>query len=151
MAAGSFNQLDEIIEPHRRDDDPMIFLVDHFFGKKPLINRIPLRGHDKIVFADVTHEPKTSLVDKLAQQLKDEFRKVSGIIGIGGGSTMDPCKSCFFNDEQSRLVSGLPGLGSCKVSRAFIKWEFQRLVVQVQKVSRTCVLTGPTKKAGNEF
>ena len=28
---GSFNQLDEIIEPHRKDDNPMIFLVDHFF------------------------------------------------------------------------------------------------------------------------
>ena len=90
---GSFNQLDEIIEPHRREDDPMIFLVDHFFEKKPLINRIPLRGNDKIVFADVTYEPKTSHVDKLAQQLKDEFGNVSGIIGIGGGSTMDLAKA----------------------------------------------------------
>src|SRR6185436_20705343 len=91
---GSFNQLDEIIEPHRKDDHPMIFLVDHFFSggpggeKKQLINRIPLRGHDKVIFADVTYEPKTSLVDLLARQLKEEFGEVSGIIGIGGGSTM---------------------------------------------------------------
>src|SRR5215831_9109346 len=89
---GSFNQLDEIIEPHRTDE-PMIFLVDHFFKGKPLMNRIPLRGHDKIVLADVTHEPKTSLVDQLSQQLKDEFKTISGIIGIGGGSTMDLAKA----------------------------------------------------------
>src|SRR4030095_1526850 len=90
---GSFNQLDEIIEPHRQNSEPMIFLVDHFFKDKPLVARIPLRGHDKIVFADVTDEPKTSQVDSLAQQLKTEFGKISGIIGIGGGSTMDLAKA----------------------------------------------------------
>jgi 3-deoxy-alpha-D-manno-octulosonate 8-oxidase len=37
---GSLNQLDEIIEPHRKEDDPMIFLVDHFFKDKPLIAAI---------------------------------------------------------------------------------------------------------------
>src|SRR5689334_19380233 len=90
---GSFAQLDEIIEPHRKDDKPMIFLVDHFFSGKPLIDHIPLNENDKVVFADVTYEPKTSQVDKLAQQLKNEFGNVSGIIGIGGGSTMDLAKA----------------------------------------------------------
>ena len=28
---GSFNQLDEILEPRRQKDAPMIFFVDHFF------------------------------------------------------------------------------------------------------------------------
>ena len=85
---GSFNQLDEILAPYRKQDAPMIFLVDHFFRGKPLINRIPLKGKDKVIFADVTYEPKTSYVDKLAGQLKDEFGTVSGIIGIGGGSVI---------------------------------------------------------------
>ena len=86
---GSFNQLDEILAPQRKGDAPMIFLIDHFFENKPLINRIPLRGKDKIVFADVTYEPKTTQVDALAKELKEEFGSISGIIGIGGGSTMD--------------------------------------------------------------
>ena len=30
---GSFEQLDEILIPRRKGDSPMIFLVDHFFGK----------------------------------------------------------------------------------------------------------------------
>src|SRR5262249_6005104 len=94
---GCFDQLDEIIAPQRKDGQPMIFLVDHFFssGKKskPLLSRVPLRSNDKIVFADVTHEPKTTYVDDLARQLKNEFGAVSGIVGIGGGSTMDLAKA----------------------------------------------------------
>ena len=86
---GSFNQLDEIIAPHRKPGSPMVFLVDHFFEGKPLASRVPLRGNDKIIFADVTYEPKTTYVDKLANELKAEFGTVSGVVGIGGGSTMD--------------------------------------------------------------
>ena len=68
---GSFNQLDEILAPNRKGDAPMIFLVDHFFEGKPLVQRIPLNGKDKIVFADVTHEPKTKQVDALAASLRE--------------------------------------------------------------------------------
>ena len=50
---GSFSQLDSILQPHRVDEAPMIFLVDHFFEGKDLPNRIPLRGNDKVIFADV--------------------------------------------------------------------------------------------------
>ena len=71
----------------------MVFLVDHFFEGKPLAQRVPLRGNDKIIFVDVTYEPKTTYVDSLANQLKDEFGTVSGVIGIGGGSAMDLAKA----------------------------------------------------------
>src|SRR5215213_9135892 len=90
---GCFNQLDEMIAPRRRNGAPMIFLVDHFFEGKPLVSRVPLQGNDKIIFVDVTYEPKTTYVDSLAKQLKDEFGTVSGVIGIGGGSAMDLAKA----------------------------------------------------------
>ena len=90
---GSFNQLDDILAPQRNGDAPIIFLLDHFFEGKNLVNRIPIRGKDKIVIVDVTYEPKTTQVDKLAQSLKEEFGTVSGVIGIGGGSTMDLAKA----------------------------------------------------------
>jgi 3-deoxy-alpha-D-manno-octulosonate 8-oxidase len=90
---GSFNQLDEILAPQRKAKAPMVFLVDHFFEGKTLVNRIPVRGNDKIIFVDVTYEPKTTYVDSLANQLKEDFGNVSGIIGIGGGSTMDLAKA----------------------------------------------------------
>ena len=150
---GSFNQLDEIIETHRNDDKPMIFLIDHFFsagsgGKdRPLINRIPLRGHDKIVFADVNYEPKTSQVDKLAQDLKAEFGNVSGIVGIGGGSTMDLAKAVSLMMNNPGSSADYQGWDLVKYPGVY-KVGIPTLSGTGAEVSRTCVLTGPTKKLG---
>src|SRR5271165_2956337 len=90
---GSFNQLDEILTPQRKGKSPMVFLVDPFFENQSLVGRIPVRDSDKIIYADVSHEPKTKQVDGLAGQLKQELGTISGIIGIGGGSVMDLAKA----------------------------------------------------------
>src|ERR1700674_1301981 len=144
---GSFNQLDEIIEPHRKDDEPIIFLVDHFFSDKRLISRIPVRGRDKIVFADVSYEPKTSQVDKLAQQLKDEFGNISGIIGIGGGSTMDLAKAISLMMNNPGSSADYQGWDLVKNPGVY-KVGIPTLSGTGAEVSRTTVLTGPTKKLG---
>ncbi|MBK5272330.1 MAG: iron-containing alcohol dehydrogenase [Bacteroidia bacterium] len=144
---GSFDQLDEILSPQRKDGKPMIFLVDHFFNGKPLITRIPLRSNDKIIFADVTYEPKTTYVDELAGQLKNEFGSVSGIIGIGGGSTMDLAKAVSLmmnNPGSSADYQGWDLIKNPGVYKAGIP----TLSGTGAEVSRTTVLTGPTKKLG---
>ena len=148
---GSFNQLDEIISPHRKDKNPMIFLMDHFFssGEKsqPLLSRVPLRSNDKIIFADVTYEPKTTYVDELAQQLKNEFGSVSGIIGIGGGSTMDLAKAVSLMMNNPGLSSDYQGWDLVKNPGVY-KAGIPTLSGTGAEVSRTTVLTGPTKKLG---
>ena len=144
---GCFNQLDEILAPQRRDNAPMIFLLDHFFKGHPLENRIPLRGRDKIIFVDVTNEPKTSYVDTLAQQLKDEFGKVSGIIGIGGGSAMDLAKAVSLMMNNPGKASDYQGWDLVKFPGAY-KAGIPTLSGTGAEVSRTTVLTGPTKKLG---
>ena len=144
---GSFSQLDEIIAPHRKENSPIIFLVDHFFNDAPLIDRIPVRGNDKIIYADVSYEPKTTYVDALTQQLKDEFGTVSGIIGIGGGSTMDLAKAVSLmmnNPGSSADYQGWDLVKNVGVYKAGIP----TLSGTGAEVSRTTVLTGPTKKLG---
>ena len=144
---GCFNQLDEILSPHRKSGFPMVFLVDHFFEGKPLPNRIPLRDNDIILYVDVTAEPKTTYVDELAARLKQEFGSVSGVIGIGGGSTMDLAKavSLMMNnpgssaDYQGWDLVNLPGV---------YKVGIPTLSGTGAEVSRTTVLTGPTRKLG---
>ncbi|HEX3023899.1 MAG TPA: iron-containing alcohol dehydrogenase family protein [Chitinophagaceae bacterium] len=144
---GSFNQLDEILTPHRKDDAPMIFLLDHFFDGKSLANRIPLRGKDKIIFADVTFEPKTKQVDAIAQQLKDEFGTISGVIGIGGGSAMDLAKAVSLMMTNPGSSADYQGWDLVK-QRGVYKAGIPTLSGTGAEVSRTTVLTGPTRKLG---
>jgi 3-deoxy-alpha-D-manno-octulosonate 8-oxidase len=144
---GSFNQLDEIIAPHRKPNLPMVFLVDHYFEGKALANRVPLRGNDKIIFADVTYEPKTTQVDKLAQQLKEEFGGVSGVIGIGGGSTMDLAKAVSLMMTNPGSSADYQGWDLVKQAGVY-KAGIPTLSGTGAEVSRTTVLTGPTKKLG---
>ena len=147
---GSFDQLEEIIAPHRKPSFPMIFLVDHFFANengKLLTGRIPAQQHDKIIFADVTFEPKTTYVDKIAAELKAEFGTVSGIIGIGGGSTMDLAKAVALMMNNEGSSADYQGWDLVKKAAVY-KVGIPTLSGTGAEVSRTCVLTGPTKKLG---
>jgi len=144
---GSFNQLDEILAPQRKGDAPMIFLVDHFFEGGSLPGRVPLRGKDKIIFADVTYEPKTTQVDKLAKSLKDEFGTVSGIIGIGGGSTLDLAKAVSLMMNNPGSSADYQGWDLVKFPGVY-KAGIPTLSGTGAEVSRTTVLTGPTRKLG---
>jgi len=144
---GAFNQLDEILAPRRKDNFPMIFFLDHYFIGKPLAGRIPLRGKDKIIYVDVTQEPKTKQVDALAAELKAEFGEVSGIIGIGGGSAMDLAKAVSLMMTNPGSSSDYQGWDLVKVPGVF-KVGIPTLSGTGAEVSRTTVLTGPTRKLG---
>jgi len=150
---GAFDQLDDILAPQRKGDAPMIFLVDHYFSpgsagdKKNLVNRVPLRGNDEIIFVDVSHEPKTTYVDQLANQLKESFSEVSGIIGIGGGSTMDLAKAVALMMNNPGSSADYQGWDLVQLPGVY-KAGIPTLSGTGAEVSRTTVLTGPTRKLG---
>lgn len=144
---GAFDQLDEILAPQRKGDAPMVFLLDHYFKNKELEKRVPLRGNDKLIYADVTHEPKTTYVDAIAKELKDEFGTVSGIIGIGGGSAMDLAKAVALMMTNPGSAADYQGWDLVKNPGVY-KAGIPTLSGTGAEVSRTCVLTGPTKKLG---
>lgn len=144
---GSFNHLDEILAPRRKDGAPMVFLVDHFFENKPLLNRIPFRGNDSIILANVTHEPKTSYVDELAAELKEAFGMVSGIIAIGGGSTMDLAKAASLMMTNPGSIADYAGRGLTGIDGVF-KAGIPTLSGTGTEVSHTILLNGPAGKIG---
>jgi len=125
----------------------MIFFLDNYFICKPLANRIPLREKYKIVYVDVTQEPKTKQVDALAAELKAEFGEVSGIIGIGGGSAMDLAKAVSLMMTNPGSSADYQGWDLVKVPGVF-KVGIPTLSGTGAEVSRTTVLTGPTRKLG---
>ena len=144
---GAFNQLDEILQPNRKGGAPMIFLVDHFFEGKPSAQRVPAKGNDRIIYVDVTYEPKTTYVDSIATQLKEEFGTVSGVIGIGGGSAMDLAKAVSLMMNNPGSSADYQGWDLVKNPGVY-KVGIPTLSGTGAEVSRTTVLTGPTKKLG---
>ncbi len=145
---GSFNQLKDILAPQRKGDAPMIFFVDHYFeGDAAFLARIPLEGKDKVVYIDVTHEPKTTYVDSVRDDLKAEFGTVSGIIGIGGGSVMDMAKAVALMMTNPGSSADYQGWDLVKVAGVY-KAGIPTISGTGAEVSRTTVLTGPVRKLG---
>jgi 3-deoxy-alpha-D-manno-octulosonate 8-oxidase len=146
---GAFNQLDAILFEKRKDPEGfMVFLVDDAFADKDLRNRIPAMPGDLTIWVNVDDEPKTAYVDQLTARVRDFSDGLpEGVIGIGGGSTMDLAKAV------SLLLTN-PGS-----SAEYQGWDLIRhpgvyhvgiptLAGTGAEASRTTVLCGPDKKLG---
>jgi 3-deoxy-alpha-D-manno-octulosonate 8-oxidase len=145
---GAIGQLDAILADNRQATAPMVFLVDHVFHDRPdFVARIPVRGRDRIYFVDVTHEPKTGDVDSLRDRIRAELGKVSGLVGIGGGSTMDLAKAVALMLTNPGSSQDYQGWDLVQVPGVY-KAGVPTLSGTGAEVSRTAVLIGPTKKLG---
>lgn len=146
---GCFSATKAIIEPQRKNPDaPFIFLVDDVFKERAsLISRIPLSGNDKIMFVSADLEPKTSVVDQISTDLKNNYETISGIIGIGGGSMLDMAKAVdlmLTNPGSSTDYQGWDLVKNPGIYHVGIP----TLAGTGAEVSRTTVLSGPERKLG---
>lgn len=146
---GSFNQLDEIISHQRINNNSwVVFMVDHVFKNNNLIDRIPLHHNDKLIFADTDNEPTTFYVDELTEQIKQLGADLPvGVIGIGGGTTMDLAKACSLMLTNGGSAADYQGWDLIK-NPAVYHAAIPTLSGTGAEVSRTTVLTGPIKKLG---
>jgi len=146
---GSFNQLAAILEDKRKENAPILFLVDDVFkDRKTLLERIPLEGNDKIIFISTAEEPKTSQVDALVTQIKEEYVKLpSGIIGIGGGSVLDMAKAVSILLKNPGSAADYQGWDLVN-NKAIYHVGIPTLSGTGAEVSRTTVLSGPERKLG---
>lgn len=148
---GCFAQLDEILAGQRnKSKSSMVFMVDDVFKSAALKDRIPLKDEDMLVWVNVDDEPKTAYVDQLTQSIKDQTgpaRLPDGIIGIGGGSTLDLAKAVSLmltNPGSSADYQGWDLIRNPAVYHVGIP----TLSGTGAEISRTTVLTGPVKKLG---
>jgi 3-deoxy-alpha-D-manno-octulosonate 8-oxidase len=150
---GSFNQLDDILSKYRKDEaSVMVFCVDDVFKDKPLRDRLPLKDPDILMWVNVDVEPKTSYVDNLTRQIKDEMKSrhdslPCGVIGVGGGSTMDIAKAVSLmltNQGPSADYQGWDLIKNPGVYHVGVP----TLSGTGAEASRTAILTGPQKKLG---
>lgn len=147
---GSFNQLGDILTPKRKNvKAPFIFLVDDVFkGNSWLTSRIPLAYQDKLIYVSAAEEPKTAQVDKLVEEIILTFNeRPSGIIGVGGGTTLDLAKAVSImltNDGSSESYQGWDLVKNPAIYHVGIP----TISGTGAEVSRTTVLTGPERKLG---
>jgi 3-deoxy-alpha-D-manno-octulosonate 8-oxidase len=146
---GCFNQLNDILAEKRKTGDSyMVFLVDDVFLESPLKDRVPVKDSDTLMWVNVDHEPKTEYVDLLTQNVKkisDELP--NGIIGIGGGSTLDIAKAVSLMLTNPGSSSDYQGWDLIK-NPAVYHVGIPTLSGTGAEVSRTTVLSGPEKKLG---
>ncbi|MCD4787944.1 MAG: iron-containing alcohol dehydrogenase [Desulfobacterales bacterium] len=146
---GCFNQLESILAEKRRDSDSfMVFLVDDVFESGGLIERLPLGSRDQIISVNVDDEPKTVYVDELTDRARNfSSRLPDGIIGIGGGSTLDLAKAVSLMLTNPGSSADYQGWDLIK-NPAVYHVAIPTLSGTGAEVSRTTVLTGPEKKLG---
>jgi len=146
---GCFDQLDGILEERRSDETShMVFILDDVFQGKPLEGRVPLRQQDYILHINVDDEPKTRYIDELVDRIKERTPVLpDGIVGIGGGSTLDIAKAVSLmltNPGSAADYQGWDLINNPAVYHVGIP----TLSGTGAEVSRTTVLTGPEKKLG---
>lgn len=150
---GCFDQLDDILAPQRQGEcSDMVFVVDDVFKGRSLETRMPLRGDDFLLWVNVDLEPKTTYVDQLTAQVRKALTErrrhlPAGVVGIGGGSTMDLAKAISLmltNPGSSADYQGWDLIQHPAVYHTAVP----TLSGTGAEVSRTTVLTGPEKKLG---
>jgi len=150
---GCFNQLGDILAGQRTAArSSVVFLVDDVFIRQPLKERLPLLDQDLLIWVNVDDEPKTKYVDHLTDQVRQAMHAKAmdlpaGVIGIGGGSTMDLSKAVALmltNEGSSTDYQGWDLIKHPAVYHAAVP----TLSGTGAEVSRTTVLTGPAKKLG---
>ena len=146
---GCFNQLDDILAEKRKSEDSnMVFLVDDVFLESPFKDRVPVKDTDTLMWVNVDHEPKTEYVDQLTRKVKKKSGKLpDGIIGIGGGSTLDIAKAVSLMLTNPGSSADYQGWDLIK-NPAVYHVGIPTLSGTGAEVSRTTVLSGPEKKLG---
>lgn len=150
---GSFAQLEDILlKKHGDTPRPYVFVVDDVFKESELVGRTPIKTKDMLLWVNVTDEPTTEYVDSLTQQVKDRMKQESdslpvGVIGIGGGSTMDLAKAVSLMLTNPGSAADYQGWDLIK-NPAVYHVAVPTLAGTGSEVSRTTVLTGPVKKLG---
>jgi len=149
---GCFSQLSGILDEQRTDKNGcMVFLLDDVFSEHELRTAVPAQEKDLLIPVNVDDEPKTAYVDKLTADVKkyaaDSKTVPAGVIGIGGGSTMDLAKAVALMLNNPGSAADYQGWDLIE-NPAVYHVGIPTLSGTGAEVSRTTVLTGPEKKLG---
>ncbi|MBU1996616.1 MAG: iron-containing alcohol dehydrogenase [Candidatus Omnitrophica bacterium] len=138
---GSISSLSDIVKEF---DGFVVYFIDKFFQDNDVKKKIPARRNDLIQFIDTADEPKTSLIDKLCDQVKANGENCTCVVGLGGGSVLDIAKAVsnmLTNKGKAEDYQGWDLVENPGVYKIGIP----TLSGTGSEASRTCVLTNVEK------
>lgn len=148
---GSINRLPELLDKQREDDShPAVLIVDPFFENMGLFDQMALNANDYIVYARIQEkEPTTDYIDMVMSDIRAAIgdNMPCAIVGIGGGSAMDISKAVsnlFTNGGKAQDYQGWDLVRE----KGVFKIGVPTISGTGAEVTRTCVMTSPTKKLG---
>ena len=147
----SFAHLNEFIDKFYPDHSQYtVYVIDAVHRETGLYQRLQPASSDLVVEFDASsHEPKTSDVDRIRDQIVaqkgSELPRV--VVGIGGGGTMDVAKAVSVMLTNPGSSAEYQGWDLPK-NPAVPKIAVPTLSGTGAEATRTAVLTGPVKKLG---
>lgn len=140
---GSLESLREAIANRRKHtSNYVIYFLDHFFEwKQEILDMVPMEKNDLLLFVDSTHEPSTTLVNELRDQIKhDKTDLPCAIVGIGGGTVMDISKAVSNLLTNGGSAEDYQGWDLVKVPGVY-KIGIPTLSGTGAEATKTCVMT----------
>jgi 3-deoxy-alpha-D-manno-octulosonate 8-oxidase len=144
LGRGAIDQIETILDARRKaSPGRIVYLIDHFFERRNLTGRLPIEPGDAVRFVDTTDEPTTGLVDTIVTDLRQGQMPI-GVVGIGGGSTMDVAKASSNLLANGGQAADYQGWDLVKVPGVF-KVGVPTISGTGAEASRTCVMMNHAK------
>jgi 3-deoxy-alpha-D-manno-octulosonate 8-oxidase len=140
---GSLASLDTILSKNRAIHDSLIiyFIDDFFKANSQFLKLLPLKKKDEIFFISTSDEPTTDYINSLIESLQEKnLTNPSGVVGIGGGVTMDITKAVSNLLGNGGLAEDYQGWDLLQKPGVF-KIGIPTLSGTGAEATRTCVMT----------
>lgn len=149
LGSGALNFLKPLLETKRTANESfVVFVIDHFFNGKEVINQLPITRDDLVLFADTTDEPRAEYIDDLSDKVKSYKPYLPVVvIGIGGGSTLDIAKAISILLTNPGLAQDYQGWDLVKYKPVY-KIGIPTIAGTGAEFTRTAVMTSKVKKLG---
>ena len=143
FGSGAIKNLDQVIQPLRLNAKvPIIFFIDSYFrNRQDIIDELPISKNDIVWFVLTINEPTTDGVDEIINELRARgINKPLGIVGMGGGITMDVAKAVSLLFTNLGMAQDYQGWDLVKNPGIF-KIAIPTLSGTGAEATRTCVMT----------
>ncbi len=148
IGSGSIRELKGLLDVKRvSSQDFAVYVIDHYFEEKNLLDLSSSTPNDVILYADTTLEPRAEYIDLLADRVKSKGDLPIAVVGIGGGSTLDIAKAISILLTNPGKAEEYQGWDLVK-NRAVYKIGIPTIAGTGAEFTRTAVITSSTKKLG---